>query len=573
MANKNEFDYEEIDNPYNDLLERAGDSSVAGIESDDDLSTEAISDVGSSSDVSGNVIKGDSINNLWLNSWIKSRSYKPKSQGFLIDGVNGYIECMKLYVGSGGIIGGSMDIPDTTSTNSWHVDADGNMWIGSAAFASAPFKALNTGAVTCTDLTVTGTSTIGGRLATTIGGAINSDGDLINDIINTKINTDSQKILKDFDFGSTDFAGAVKAGTIAWNTTNGAYTGGSGVVVYRNGIVGANGSEVTFSIDTDGNAIFRGNVTALTGTIGSFNIGTYLYSGSKAAWNDSNAGVHIGSDGIGIGNNVFTVNGATGAVACSNITITGGTIQWSTVTGTGKPANNATVGATFGVNVSGGSSGTNYVGNNGYVTTITGSSITTGTLNASLCNVTNINASSISTGTLSADRIGASSITASKLSVSTLSAISASLGTITAGTIGGVTINVSSDISIKDGATEVLRITPNHFWANVGKAFSCQTSGVRSCQFYGSNGGSAATEDGIIELATATGNFKVMDSTSTNNLFTVNATKVTVYKPLKLLVTTSAPSGAEDGWMFFHDTYNEIWVFKGGAWKALAYVP
>ena len=57
-------------------------------------------------------------------------------------------------------------------------------------------------------------------------------------------------------------------------------------------------------------ATITGSITATSGTIGSFTIGTYLYTGTKTAYNDANAGVHLGSDGIGIGNNLFTVSGA-----------------------------------------------------------------------------------------------------------------------------------------------------------------------------------------------------------------------------------------------------------------------
>ena len=70
-------------------------------------------------------------------------------------------------------------------------------------------------------------------------------------------------------------------------------------------------------------ATITGTITATAGTIGSFTIGTYLYTGTKTAYNDANAGVHVGSDGIGIGNNVFTVNGSTGALVATSATITG----------------------------------------------------------------------------------------------------------------------------------------------------------------------------------------------------------------------------------------------------------
>ncbi|MBU2249719.1 MAG: tail fiber domain-containing protein [Gammaproteobacteria bacterium] len=76
-------------------------------------------------------------------------------------------------------------------------------------------------------------------------------------------------------------------------------------------------------------------IVATGGTIGSFTIGTYLYTGSKTAYNDANAGVHLGSDGLGIGNNVFTVSSAGALVATSasiigNIYASTGTIaNWA----------------------------------------------------------------------------------------------------------------------------------------------------------------------------------------------------------------------------------------------------
>jgi len=124
---------------------------------------------------------------------------------------------------------------------------------------------------------------------------------------------------------------------------------------------------------------------------------------------------------------------AIGAVINGTITITGGTgitnlddagglataddVDYDTqVTGDEKPDNNATVGAEFGVNISGGGAGANQVGNDGTITQISGGIITTGTLNALLCNVTNINATNINAGTLNVDRISANSIVTEKLS-------------------------------------------------------------------------------------------------------------------------------------------------------------
>lgn len=99
-----------------------------------------------------------------------------------------------------------------------------------------------------------------------------NDGDpyWINDIINARIDTAQKNILADWNFGDTDYAGGVYAGDISWNSSTGAVTGGSGVVLNRNGLIGANGGSVTFSIDaTTGDATFSGDITASTITGGS----------------------------------------------------------------------------------------------------------------------------------------------------------------------------------------------------------------------------------------------------------------------------------------------------------------
>jgi hypothetical protein len=58
-------------------------------------------------------------------------------------------------------------------------------------------------------------------------------------------------------------------------------------------------------------ATISGTLTATSGTIGGLTLSaSALYTGSKTAYDDANAGVHFGTDGIGIGNNVFTVSSA-----------------------------------------------------------------------------------------------------------------------------------------------------------------------------------------------------------------------------------------------------------------------
>lgn len=143
-----------------------------------------------------------------------------------------------------------------------------------------------TGNAEFSNVVVRGTSTIGGTLASAIGTAIDNSAHLVTDIINARLDSSSKAILSDFTFGPTDYAGALKSGSITWNTTTGAITGGSGVVVYRNGIVGANTAlgvtTTTFTLDaTTGAATFAGALSAPSGNISSWTIGAAELSSGK----------------------------------------------------------------------------------------------------------------------------------------------------------------------------------------------------------------------------------------------------------------------------------------------------
>lgn len=248
-----------------------------------------------------------------------SPNYKQGSSGWIIK-ENGDVE-FNSGTFRGALIAGSIDIPDQTSASSFHVDSQGNAWWGTSfatGYATAPAYILNDGSAKFSNVTVTGTSTIGGRLATTIGSAINSGGDFINDLINSRLDTSSQEILQDFDFGTTNFAGAVKAGNITWSSSTGAITGGSGVVVYRKGIVGAAGGVATFTIDaTTGDATFTGTLASTNTLTGSIVMpsGGFIRAGQTAY--NTGTGFYLGNDSgtprFSIGNsagNRFTWDGS-----------------------------------------------------------------------------------------------------------------------------------------------------------------------------------------------------------------------------------------------------------------------
>jgi hypothetical protein len=110
--------------------------------------------------------------------------------------------------------------------------------------------------------------TISGRSTLTIASAIDSSGNLISDVINTKLDTAAKSILTGFTFGTTDYSGAFMSGDITWNTTTGAITGGSGVLLYRLGILGVKSGVTKFSLDINGDANFAGTLSAAIGSLG-----------------------------------------------------------------------------------------------------------------------------------------------------------------------------------------------------------------------------------------------------------------------------------------------------------------
>jgi hypothetical protein len=112
-----------------------------------------------------------------------------------------------------------------------------------------------------------------------------------------------------------------------------------------------------------------------------------------------------------------------------------------------------------------------FVGNGGGITAISGSNITTGTIDASVATITNINASNITTGTLNAARIAAGSITSSHIAANTITAADIAAGTITAteiaaSTITGDKMNVTT-LSAIQANTGALTIT-NTLTINTG---------------------------------------------------------------------------------------------------------
>jgi len=284
-----------LDIGYNNLLQKEGDLGYQLNNPVGDQSTAANQDQdnllgggGGGGGGDSEVKDGSIVDDLWIVNSIRSRDWKPKKVGFYIDGETGYAEFSDVFISgeisaTTGTIGGwSIDatsIYTGTEDHSEYTAYAGDMTLYSsgtdASIHAKNFYIDTSGVLTCAGAIIDGTSTLGGRVGSTLAGAINVSGDLITDVINARLDSSSKNILSDFNFGTTDYAGAVKSGDITWNTTTGAITGGSGVVVYRDGIVGAAAGVETFSIDaTTGSATFAGTLSAAAGTLGTITAGT-----------------------------------------------------------------------------------------------------------------------------------------------------------------------------------------------------------------------------------------------------------------------------------------------------------
>ena len=100
MSEKN---YSNIASPYNDFLERGSNisSSIGGVIPSGETITGSTGagSAGTGTPTSAETpttppasIKGNSLTDLYLETWIKSRNYSPKVQGVLLDGRTGYLE-------------------------------------------------------------------------------------------------------------------------------------------------------------------------------------------------------------------------------------------------------------------------------------------------------------------------------------------------------------------------------------------------------------------------------------------------------------------------------------------------
>ena len=171
--------------------------------------------------------------------------------------------------GNGDTLNNLQKLTMGAGSSRWEANISDGMWLGADTFATAPFSVDFLGNLLASSVTIKNST------GSVLIDSDSSTQDFVQ-VLNSKLNTETKKILSDFDFGTTDYAGAVKSGDITWNSTTGAITGGSGVVVYRGGILGAKAGVAQFTLNAStGDATFAGTVAGASGTFGTVTAGTF----------------------------------------------------------------------------------------------------------------------------------------------------------------------------------------------------------------------------------------------------------------------------------------------------------
>ncbi len=137
--------------------------------------------------------------------------------------------------------------------------------------------------------------TVSGRSTATLADSINSDGNLVKEVINEKLDTSAKNILDSFTFGAS---GAIQIGTYEAGVTG-------DIKISPSGIVGRNKSnENTFTLDaTTGDATFAGTLSAAAGTLGVITAGTLR--GTTLSIGTGNDILKVTTDGIQLGHDTF----------------------------------------------------------------------------------------------------------------------------------------------------------------------------------------------------------------------------------------------------------------------------
>lgn len=138
---------------------------------------------------------------------------------------------------------------------SFKADSSG-VWLGGNLFSEATFSVDMLGNVVANSILING---LGGDI---IAGALDANGNFVNEIISTNLNTQSKQILGSFTFVGS---GALDISTDVNN----------GLWISPTGILGKKAGATTFAIENDGDATFGGTLVAASGTFGTITAGTF----------------------------------------------------------------------------------------------------------------------------------------------------------------------------------------------------------------------------------------------------------------------------------------------------------
>lgn len=145
--------------------------------------------------------------------------------------------------------------------------------------------------------TISGSATTGGVAMSTVRTNA-ADGKSISDTLLVSGTATLKGVIQ------PDTTGAIRTGSITWNSTTGALTGGTGIAITQWGIIGAASGSATFSIEAStGNATFAGDIltAGYMYAQGGYNDGTYAAAVSAVPSSSNQRGVVGRSTGGGVG--------------------------------------------------------------------------------------------------------------------------------------------------------------------------------------------------------------------------------------------------------------------------------
>lgn len=140
-------------------------------------------------------------------------------------------------------------------------------------------------------------------------------------------------------------SGGIKVGTLTWNATTGALTGGSGIAITEAGIIGAKNGATKFSINAAGDAVFAGTLSAAGGTFaGALSAASGTFTGNLVGADGTFTGTLSAVDGSFVGD-ISTYGDATffGTNSQGSVVVVGGGLRIVDYSGAGIATSNPSV--------------------------------------------------------------------------------------------------------------------------------------------------------------------------------------------------------------------------------------